>query len=295
MNLWNVLKNAFYNLANTFVWQDAIDILLLTLIVYEIIKLVRKTRAKQLIIGLGIFVLAYLLARLLGLRAISYLFSNLFQVGVLVIVIMFQPELRKGLEKVGSTGFSRLFSSSGGAHTSSWQFAISAICDACEHMSASRTGALIVIQRRVGLADIANSGTIIDAEVSANLLETIFYEGCPLHDGAVIINDARIEAAGCVLPLTNRTDISRDMGTRHRAGIGMSENSDAIVVIVSEETGIISLANNGMIVRRLDRANLYMLLENDLIPEPSEKQKVKPWLKKLFGKKEEGQDNGSGK
>ena len=157
-------------------------------------------------------------------------------------------------------------------------------------MSASRTGALIVIERGISLSDISNSGTIIDSDISANLIETIFYEGSPLHDGAVTVKDGRLQAAGCVLPLTTRMDIDRDMGTRHRAGIGMSENSDAVVVIVSEETGIISLARNGNLQRHFSRATLKDLLVNELIPEPAEKQPLLPKIKSLLSKKHTGEE-----
>ena len=292
MNLGLIIRDILSNLVHTLRWQDALDILLLTLLVYEIITLVQKSRAKQLLFGLAIVVFAYFMARLIGLRTISYVFTNLFQVGIIVLVIMFQPELRKALERVGSSRLNlTLLGNSRSELIKEWQYAINAVCESAEHMSASRTGALIVIERDISLSDISNSGTIIDSEVSANLIETIFYEGCPLHDGAIVIKDARIESAGCVLPLTFRMDISRDMGTRHRAGIGMSENSDAIVVIVSEETGIISIADNGHINRHLDKVNLKRILEGAIIPEPDEKQKLMPWIKSKFAKNEEEHKN----
>ena len=290
MSLGLVLRNAFTNLAHTFTWQDALDILLMAFIVYELISLVMRSRVKQLMFGLVIVVIAYLVARAIGLRTVSYVFSNLFQVGVIVLVIMFQPELRRALEKVGSSKTKLNLFDNTSELMSEWQYAINAICEACEHMSASRTGALIVIERGISLSDISNSGTIIDSDISANLIETIFYEGSPLHDGAVTVKDGRLQAAGCVLPLTTRMDIDRDMGTRHRAGIGMSENSDAVVVIVSEETGIISLARNGNLQRHFSRATLKDLLVNELIPEPAEKQPLLPKIKSLLSKKHTGEE-----
>ena len=287
MSLGLVLRNAFTNLAHTFTWQDALDIVLMAFIVYELISLVMRSRVKQLMFGLLIVVMAYLFARAIGLRTISYVFSNLFQVGMIVLVIMFQPELRKALEKVGSSRIKLNLFDNSTELVNEWQYAINAICEACEHMSANKTGALIVIERGISLYEISNSGTIIDADISANLIETIFYEGSPLHDGAITVKDGRLQAAGCVLPLTTRMDISRDMGTRHRAGIGMSENSDAIVVIVSEETGIISVAMNGTYNRRYSKMTLKSLLETELIPEQDEKQSLLPRIKSLISKKQE--------
>ena len=287
MSLGLVLRNAFTNLAHTFTWQDALDIVLMAFIVYELISLVMRSRVKQLMFGLLIVVMAYLFARAIGLRTISYVFSNLFQVGMIVLVIMFQPELRKALEKVGSSRIKLNLFDNTTELVNEWQYAINAICEACEHMSANKTGALIVIERGISLYEISNSGTIIDADISANLIETIFYEGSPLHDGAITVKDGRLQAAGCVLPLTTRMDISRDMGTRHRAGIGMSENSDAIVVIVSEETGIISVAMNGTYNRRYSKMTLKSLLETELIPEQDEKQSLLPRIKSLMSKKQE--------
>lgn len=287
MSLGLVLRNAFTNLAHTFTWQDALDIVLMAFIVYELISLVMRSRVKQLMFGLLIVVMAYLFARAIGLRTISYVFSNLFQVGMIVLVVMFQPELRKALEKVGSSRIKLNLFDNPTELVNEWQYAINAICEACEHMSANKTGALIVIERGISLYEISNSGTIIDADISANLIETIFYEGSPLHDGAITVKDGRLQAAGCVLPLTTRMDISRDMGTRHRAGIGMSENSDAIVVIVSEETGIISVAMNGTYNRRYSKMTLKSLLETELIPEQDEKQSLLPRIKSLISKKQE--------
>ena len=163
-----------------------------------------------------------------------------------------------------------------------WKTAIATVCDAAEQLSASRTGALIVFERRSNLSEIIKTGTILNADINVEALGTIFYEGTPLHDGAVIVRNARIKAAGCVLPLSANQDISKDMGTRHRAALGMSENSDALCVVVSEETGIISMAKNGVLIRRLDRQNLHNLLQMELVPDPPAEEEKGGRLRKFF-------------
>ena len=155
-----------------------------------------------------------------------------------------------------------------------------AVCDTAERLSDTSTGALIVIERQTNLGEIIKTGTILNGDINPEVLGTIFYEGTPLHDGAVVVRDGKIKAAGCFLPLSNNLDIGKDMGTRHRAALGMSENSDAVVVVVSEETGIISLAKNGVLIRRLDRQNLYQLLEGEIVPQEPAQEK-----KKRFGRK----------
>lgn len=161
-----------------------------------------------------------------------------------------------------------------------WQSAIVAVCDSAEQLADSRTGALVVLERRTNLSEIIKTGTVLNADITPEMLGTIFYEGTPLHDGAVVVRDGRIEAAGCFLPLSNNLEIGKDMGTRHRAALGMSENSDAVVVVVSEETGIISLAKNGVLIRRLDRQNLFNLLEGDMVPPAVEEKKRPFWRRK---------------
>ena len=159
-----------------------------------------------------------------------------------------------------------------------------AICDAAEQLSDTRTGALMVLERVNNLDEIIRTGTPLSADVIPEMLGTIFYEGTPLHDGAVIIRDGRIVAAGCVLPLSNNLEMGKDMGTRHRAGLGMSENSDAIIVVVSEETGIISLAKNGVLIRRLDRQNLFNLLQEEIIPPETAEEQAPSFFSRILGK-----------
>lgn len=267
----------------TFEFKDLIDILLVAYIIYAAIMLLRQTRASQLVRGIAIILVAYLLSRWLNLLTINFLMKELLQFGLLAVVIVFQPEIRRALEKVGRSKFSfGFFRGSVDQEREMWRDAVVTICDSAEHMAKDRTGALMVIERTTRLNDIIRTGTELDAQLTGELLETIFYEGSPLHDGAVVISDARVVAAGCLLPVSQNNEISKDMGTRHRAAIGLSESSDALVVVVSEETGIISLAQSGVILRRLDRANLYRILEGDLVPKEEEKKEGK--FKSLMGR-----------
>jgi diadenylate cyclase len=282
----NWFKSLFTILINTVSWRDVVDIVIVAYIIYELILIVRQTRVSQLMRGLVILLVAYFVSSpgMLDLKTIYFFINTLLQFGLLAVVVIFQPEIRRALEQVGNARFpSSLFSSRlSGAQKEMWQSAVVIICDSAERMAKSKTGALIVIERISSLAETERTGTKIDAQLTRELLETIFYEGSPLHDGAVIINNARVSAAGCLLPVSQTTGISRDMGTRHRAAIGLSESTDALVVVVSEETGIISLAQNGVILRRLDRANLYRILENDLIPKDDESKEQKGFLGRLF-------------
>ncbi len=277
-------SNLFTVLRNTSDFRDVLDIIIVTYLVYELIQLVRRTRATQLMRGIILVLLAYFLAGLLGLKTVYTVIAALAQFGFVAIVVVFQPEIRRALEQVGRSTFSlSIFS---GRMTKQqmerWRDAVVTICDSAERMAKQKTGALIVIERGSTLAEIERTGTKIDAQPTRELLETIFYEGSPLHDGAVIVNDARISAAGCLLPVSQNTEISKDMGTRHRAAIGLSESTDALVVVVSEETGLISLAQDGVILRRLDRANLYRILENDLIPKEEEDGEHKGFFRRVF-------------
>ena len=239
---------------------DLLDILVVTFLIYEAISLVRQTRTAQL------------------------------AKGIIALVVVFQPELRRALEQVGRTSLfgMQLFKGKAdpGDLRAKWQSAIVAVCDSAEQLADSRTGALVVLERRTNLSEIIKTGTVLNADITPEMLGTIFYEGTPLHDGAVVVRDGRIEAAGCFLPLSNNLEIGKDMGTRHRAALGMSENSDAVVVVVSEETGIISLAKNGVLIRRLDRQNLFNLLEGDMVP-PAVEEKRRPFWRRKHEKQHE--------
>lgn len=266
---------------------DLLDILVVAFLIYELILLVRQTHTAQLAKGILVVAIAYLVADFTGMRTLRYLIKSITTYGIIAMVVVFQPELRRALEQVGRTSIfaSQMFRSKTGASDlrGRWQSAVVAVCDAAEQLAETRTGALIVLERRTNLSEIIKTGTVLQADITPELLGTVFYEGTPLHDGAVIVCDGRIEAAGCFLPLSNNLEIGKDMGTRHRAALGMSENSDAVIVVVSEETGIISLAKNGVLIRRLDRQNLFNLLEGDMVP-PAEEEKKQPfwvqWRKK---------------
>ncbi len=245
---------------------DAVDILIVAYLIYKAIWFVRRTNVKN--VARGIFVLAIILALsyIFGLTMINFLLRRALELGLIALVVLFQPELRRGLERVGS-GFTSGRNMSGPAIES----AISQVVLACTDMSVSRTGALVIFERKIELGSIMNTGTIINADVTAELIKNLFYNKAPLHDGAVIISEARIAAAGCVLPLTQSRNLSKDLGMRHRAGIGLSEQSDAVVIIVSEETGAISMAIDGMLKRHLNSASLTQLLHNELVVDEEKK------------------------
>lgn len=258
---------------------DLLDILIVAFVVYELILLVRQTRAAQLAKGIIILLLFNWVANTVGLRTVAYALNNLMQASLILLIVVFQPELRRALEQMGRTNIFavQLFKNQAVSYDlrEKWRNAVVAICDAAERLSDSRTGALIVIERKTNLGEIIKTGTAMNGDINPEVLGTIFYEGTPLHDGAVVVRDGKIKAAGCFLPLSNNLEIGKDMGTRHRAALGMSENSDAVVVVVSEETGIISVAKNGVLIRRLDRQNLFRLLEGDVVPAEPEQEKKK--------------------
>ena len=228
-------------IVNSFGFADFLDISIVAYLIYHAVRLLRDSRASQLIKGLAIMVGIYVIASVTGMRSLSFLITYVFQYGALAVFIMFQPELRRSLEQVGRTRFSKLqiFSTQSSVDDLNYQWskAISSIGEAASFLSKRRIGALIVIERESNLGEIIKTGTIIDAAPSTELLGNIFFPNSPLHDGALIIRNGRLVAAGCFLPLSDNFNISKEMGTRHRAGLGMSENSDAVVVIVSEETG----------------------------------------------------------
>lgn len=226
---------------------DIIDILIIALIIYKAIEFLRETRAGQLVKGIIFLLALYAFASVFNLAVLSWLLSAVFGSAIVAVVIIFQPELRRMLERVGQARISGF--QSGKDKVDFLTASIEKICSCAIQLQKTKTGALIVFERATQLGDIVNSGTIIDAEVSESLIGNIFYPKSPLHDGAMIIRDGRIYAASCILPLTQSTAFSSQLGTRHRAAIGMTENSDAIVLVVSEETGIISIAFNGQITR----------------------------------------------
>ena len=239
---------------------DVIDILIVAFVVYQLLKLIKQTRAEQLLKGVLVLVVATVVTGLLNLHTINWILKGAVSLGAIAIIVVFQPELRRGLEFMGRSKLvkaplSQMDKEEGKKITAH-------IVKAIENFSKERVGALIVFEKETKLTDIIETGTVIDAEISEQMLGNIFYEGAPLHDGAVIIKDGRICAAGCVLPLTRSNEISKELGTRHRAGIGVTEHSDALVLIVSEETGIISMASEGQLSRFLDIKTVEKTLLN---------------------------------
>ena len=263
--------NSVWNVILTFRVVDALDILILTYIVYKLIKLVRETRAEQLVKGILLLLAAYFVISLLNLKAMSFLFKNFFEWGILAVIVMFQPELRRALERVGRTKVKRIvFPSTNDNKSTSqiWSDCIDQTVNACVNLSATKTGALIVFERQTKLGEQIDTGTMVDAKVSSEILQNIFTPNTPLHDGAVIIRKGKIYAASCFLPKPQKEQfVSKKLGSRHRAAIGMSEQSDAIVIIVSEETGRISVAENGVITFDLDGQALKQLLESKFIDD----------------------------
>ena len=264
---------------------DLLDILVIAYLVYRLLLLVRRTNTSRLLKGVLVVIIALWLSA--GrLRALNFLLNNIVEWGVVALLVLFQPEIRRVLEQVGSSSLPFLqFFSKPRVDRQTIEQAISQTVSACGDMSKSRTGALIVFERHNQLDEMLRSGTKLDAEVSSELLKNIFFVKAPMHDGAVIVREGRMLGAGCMLPLSRNVNLSRDLGMRHRAGIGMSENSDAVVVLVSEETGSISVAVGGMLKRHLMTETLEQLLRNELLPQPEEDEGEKrTGLKALLGK-----------
>ncbi|NMP36634.1 MAG: TIGR00159 family protein [Clostridiales bacterium] len=248
--------------------SDLLDIVFVTFIIYEIIKLLRGTRAIQLVRGIILLVVVYTLTLVLRMEASSYLFSKLFENAIIIVLILFSPEIRHALESVGRSSLSSLglFSlKNNEERRERIRSGINAVCKACSDMSSTKTGALIVFENEAPLSDIINTGTLIDAVISNELVGGIFFKNSTLHDGAVIIRDGKLYAAGCILPLTQNQTLGSELGTRHRAALGMSEESDAMVVVVSEETGTISIARAGELLRDVPVANLREVLVEYLL------------------------------
>ena len=264
---------------------DIIDILIVAFLFYKIMRFLRNTNAQKLFQGLVLLVGATLLADVLQLNVVTFLLESVMQVGILALVIIFQPELRKMLEQFGSQKLSGLLGIMRPQETKTTDAAILQIIEAVSSMSWTKTGALIVFQRDDSLQSIINTGTTVNADVNAELLKNLFYNKAPLHDGAVVIAEGRIAAAGCILPLSGKQNISKDLGTRHRAGLGQSENYDSLSVIVSEETGGISLAEGGILKQHLAPETLERLLIAKLMPEEEEQKpklvdRVRRWIAK---------------
>ena len=244
---------------------DLIDILIVAYLIYKLIGLIRRTNSHKIAKGVVIVLLVLWISDWFNLTVIHFLLSKTVEVGLLALVILFQPEIRRAIERVGSGSILSIFR--GDVQVQAMETAITQTVIACKAMSKNKTGALIVFERINKLDNQINTGTIVNSDTTAELLKNVFFNKAPLHDGAVIISEGRIAAAGCMLPLSNNQNLSRDLGMRHRAGIGMSEHSDAVVAIVSEETGAISIAVDGMLKRHLSPETFEKILRNEIIVE----------------------------
>ncbi len=244
---------------------DLLDVIIVAYLIYKVIWFVRRTNSYNLAKGVVLILIVLWLSYIFHLTMINFLLRRTVELGLIALVVLFQPELRRLLERMG-----RSFSSKRSVSSTEIEDAISQTVLACTQMYASHTGALLIFERKEKLNSIMTTGTIINSDISAELIKNLFYNKAPLHDGAVIMREGRIAAAGCVLPLTQSTNLSKELGMRHRAGIGLSEQSDAVVIIVSEETGDISLAVEGLLKRHLNGVTLDKLLRTELIRQEEE-------------------------
>lgn len=266
------------------VWS-VLDIIVVSYIFYKIYMLIKETRAEQLLKGILLILLLIPVSNLLKLKMLYWILSKTITIGVLSIIIIFQPEIRRALEHIGRSAFTDRHILE---DEETMERVMTEVVNATENLAKSKTGALIIIEQLTGLGEVISTGTLLDAAVSAALLENIFVENTPLHDGATIIRNDRIIAAGCFLPLTNNGDLNKKLGTRHRAAIGISETSDALTIVVSEETGTISLAVNGRLTRNYDKTKLKDILIKIMKNRQKKKltfgERVRSW-KKLIGNK----------
>ena len=289
------IRSVFQQIASM-QWSDYLDILVVAFLIYRLLPLFRTTNTLRIFhVVITVIVIAWLTEEL-HLYALSFILNQFLAIGLLALVVLFQPELRRMLDHLGSIRLSAFLG--GPKESQEIETVITQTGRACEVMSKEKTGALIVFARNNRLDEFIKSGTPIEGIVSDQLIRNIFFHNAALHDGAMIIRDGRIAAAGCVLPLSESDRLSADLGTRHRAGVGMSENSDAVIIIVSEETGTVSVAVGGMLKRHLAPQTLEKLLRNELMPKQPEKQenpaleaarKVAAEVRKL-GKKEDGNE-----
>ena len=279
--IWSTLK--------TFQIKDAIDILIVTLILYYLFRLFRQSRAGQLVKGIVILLVALVISEIANLSMLNYILKSIFQFAVIIFVVVFQPELRLGLERLGRSNktLKNLVNTTSQSPEAVVIKALGDVADSCAVFSNSKTGALIVFERNSLLGEIADTGTYLNSDVSPALLGNLFFNKAPLHDGACIIQNGKILAAGCILPLTKSLNVSQDLGTRHRAAIGMSEECDAVIVVVSEETGSISIALNGVLTRDYDRNSLYDKLVELIVPGENERPNL---FSSLFKNRKEKTD-----
>ena len=255
--------NSFRN----FGFLDALDILLLAALLYFLFRFVINRKSHTILIGIGISLIFYLVTIIFDLSGTNFILDSVFRMGGLAFLILFQPEIRDTFEKIGTGALSGLAIFGDRKKKEAAYLAIEQICIAVTDLSKTRTGALIVISQTTKIDDVVQTGIVINADVNSFLLRNLFFNKAPLHDGAVIIDDARIAAAGCLLPLTRGSDVDSDLGTRHRAAIGLSEISDAVIIVVSEETGIISVANDCALTRNFTPESLKSYLMQKMLRE----------------------------
>lgn len=270
----NALKEGFFDLVARIAsigFFDILDIVIVSVIFYYTYRFVRDRRAGKLALGILLIILALFISNIFGMQALSFLIENIVQVGMIGVIILFQSELRTFLEKMGGQSILQINKKKDKKYFSQTVKCIDAVVEAVTDFSAEKTGALIIFERSTKLGDVIKTGTVIDAEAGAYMIKNIFFNKAPMHDGALIIRNNRLYSAGCFLPLSMNPEIVKDLGTRHRAGIGMSENSDAVVVIVSEETGTISLAVDGRMTRDYDSITLKRELVKLLFSDSSRK------------------------
>lgn len=282
----NSVSNAcdfFINQIKAIGISDIIDILIVAVLLYYVYKFIKERRAGKLALGVVVLVLVQVLSSLFELEVLSFIMSNILQIGLIAAVVIFQPELRSLLERVGGDSIKGLRSIGEDKEVVGLTHFTDELCEAVHEMSMSKTGALIVIENTTKLGDIIATGTVINADTSSMLIRNIFFNKSPLHDGAMVIRDMRVYAAGCLLPLATKTDITKELGTRHRAAIGASEASDALIIVVSEETGIVSIAQKGKLQRGFDSVRLKA--ELDSIFETEKKNVSKKKYLKVFSKK----------
>lgn len=294
-----VIQNLIFSLRSildTIRLSDLIDIAVMSLVIYRLLWMLRKTSSGRVLRGVVVLLFAMWLCTYLKLYATSFLLNKAVEWGIVVLVVLFQPEIRRFLERMGSAGLlglSNVFSTPNATSLDDIDQAITETVEAYTSMSRDKVGALMVFERSNLLDEEIKTGTALDCAISSELLKNIFWNKAPLHDGAVIVRNGRIVAAGCMLPLSNNVNLSRDLGMRHRAGIGMSEHCDAVVVIVSEETGSISAAMGGMLKRHLAPETLDRLLRNELIADAGENEKKGsffPGVGALLGRLKRGED-----
>lgn len=280
--------NAFISIIKTFSIADVLDVTVVAFIIYSVIKLIRETRAEQLVKGILILLIAYFFSFQFNMIMLSTCLEKFFQFGVLALLVVFQPELRNALEQIGRSEFgSKWFI---GANIKeedvliqTQKKTIEIVSYVAQRFQESMTGALIVFERKTKLGEVIETGTTLDASSSVQLIGNIFYNKAPLHDGAMVIREGKVYAAGCILPLTKNENVSADLGTRHRAAMGISQDSDAVVVIVSEETGAISIAINGVLKRNYNKKTLQDELERLILPQKS-KEEIKTVSRTYFRK-----------